>query len=402
MSLSRREFLRRASVTLAGLSVYTLIGCEHKTELVGNAPSNSAANEPRQPEKPDSPMVQKKGTIIGAARIQDDKGAILYFLSLVNLDAPKPEAKKTRIDFLSHGVSINPAKPERAVLFEKHGPGCCEFDLKAGKVLNTITTDKSRSFYGHGVFSLDGTKLYCAETEKDTYKGVVVIRDGTTFKELGKFPTFGVAPHDMHMIDGGSTLVITNGGAAIGTAGEDIAPCVTFVDIKAEKLLERITFPNEKINAGHLAMTSKKDLVVVSAPRDGLSNQNSAPGGISLRPVGQPILTMNSPADTTAKMLGETLSVAIHEPTGVVAATNPTGNILTFWNLKEQRFIKSLEMTRPLGVALTLDGKDFAVSYVPEGNPALQRINAETLELIPGSRIDGAFMSGSHVIAYDL
>lgn len=406
MSVSRREFLRRAGVTLAGLSIYTIAGCGQQAQGLGNTPANEPANgpgnTPKQPVKPDSPVIQKKGTIIGAMKRLDEAGATVFGLSLVDLDAPTPKAKVSRLDFLSHGVTPNPVKPERAVLFEKQGPGCCEVDLKTGKVLTTITTDKGRKFYGHGAWSLDGSKLYCTETEMATYKGVVVVRDGATFKELGKFPTFGEAPHDMHMIDGGKTLVITNGGAALGATGDEAAPCVTFVDIAGEKLLERVTFPNEKLNAGHLAITGAKDLAIVSAPRDGVPNQAAAQGGITLRAVGQKIATMSDPAEITAKMLGETLSVAIHEPSGTVAATNPTGNILTFWSLKELRLIKSLEMTRPLGVALTLDGKDFCVSYVPNGNPSLQRFNAETLEPVTGSKIEGSFMSGSHIIAYDL
>lgn len=398
MTLSRREFLRRAGVTLAGIGTIAIIGCEQSVSSQdgGNAP----AKEP--PPKPDSPVLQKKGTIIGAARLQDEAGATVFLLSVLDLDAAKPAARKSRLTFLAHGVSPNPVKPERAVLFEKQGPGCCEVDLKTGKVLNTITTDKGRKFYGHGAFSLDGTRLYSTETEMATYKGVIVVRDGATFKELGKFPTFGEAPHDLHMIDGGKTLVITNGGAALGASGDEAAPSVTFVDIASEKLLERVTFPNDKINAGHLGITSAKDLAIVSAPRDGVPNQASAQGGISLRPRDGKTLTMGDPAEITAKMLGETLSVAIHEPTGTVAATNPTGNILTFWNLKEQRYIKSVEMTRPLGVALTLDGKDFCVSYVPGGNPALQRFDAATLEPIAGSVVEGSFMTGSHIIAYNL
>lgn len=403
MSLSRREFLRRAGATLASISAAALVGCEQKALSEGEPKKGPPDNAPSEkPTKPDAPLPQKKGTIIGAMKSLDENGATVFGLSVLNLDAPQPKAKVARLTFLAHGVSPNPVKPERAILFEKQGPGCCEIDLKTGRVLTTITTIKERKFYGHGAWSLDGSKVYCTETEMDTYKGVVVVRDGATFKELGKFPTFGEAPHDMHMIDGGKTLAITNGGAALGATGDEAAPSVTFVDIASEKLLERVTFPNEKLNAGHLAITSGKGLAIVSAPRDGVPNQASAQGGITLRPKDGKTLTMGDPADITAKMLGETLSVAIHEPTGTVAATNPAGNIVTFWNLNEQRFIKAMEMTRPLGVALTLDGKDFCISYVPGGKPALQRIDAATLEPVAGSMVEGSFMAGSHIIAYDL
>ncbi|NUO15155.1 MAG: DUF1513 domain-containing protein [Planctomycetaceae bacterium] len=401
MTLSRRDFLARCSLAVAGVSLSTLFGCD---SAPGVTLAQDGANNPKPdtPRKPDSPLVQKKGTIIGAARgMQDGKQA--FYLSVVNLDAPRLAAKLTPLTFLAHGVSPNPVKPQRAVLFEKQGKGCCEVDLKAGKVLTTIPTVDGRKFYGHGAYSLDGKLLYGTETEMDTYRGVIVVRDGETFKELGKFPTFGEAPHDCHMIDEGKTLVITNGGAALGSSGETAAPSVTFVDIKTEKLIERVTFPNDKLNAGHLAISAAKDLVVVSAPRDGVPNQATAQGGITLRPAGAGAESMSNPADVVAKMIGETLSVSIHEATGVVGATNPTGNIVTFWNLKERKLVKSVDMGRPLGITQTLDRKEFIISFCPDpSTAALQRFNAETLEPVPGSRFDEAYMSGSHIIAYDL
>lgn len=405
MSLSRREFLRRSGAVVASLSAYALLGCGAANGQGGanNAPAapvNTLLGDP--PKKPDSPLIKKKGTIIGAARgMQDGKQA--FYLSVVNLDAPKLAAKLIPLTFLSHGVTPNPVKPERAVLFEKQGKGSCEVDLKLGKVLATIPTVEGRKFYGHGAYSLDGSLLYATETEMSTYKGVIVVRDGVTFKELGKFPTFGEAPHDCHMINEGKTLVITNGGAALGATGDEAAPSVTFVDIKTEKLLERVIFTNDKINAGHLAITSKQDLAVVSAPRDGVPGQATAQGALTLRPAGGIVSTMDAPSETVKKMTGESLSVCIHEASGIVGVTNPTGGIVTFWDLAEKKLIKAMEMGKPLGIALTLDKKDFVISFCPDATTAaLQRFDAQTLEPIPGGRFDEAYMSGSHILAYDL
>ena len=63
------------------------------------------------------------------------------------------------------------------------------------------------------------------------------------------------------------TLVIANGGEPIH--GPTRAS-VTYVEVATHRLLDKFEFQNPELTAGHLALTAKGDLAVVSAPRDGL------------------------------------------------------------------------------------------------------------------------------------
>jgi hypothetical protein len=283
-------------------------------------------------------------------------------------------------------------------VFEKRGKGACEVDLKEGRVTRTIEIQGNREFYGHGAYSPDGKLLYCAETiTEGEYVGVIAVRDAESHEYLGEFPSFGSSPHDCHLINGGSVMVITNGGGPEG----GVPPSVTYVDVKEEKLLEKLEFETPSINAGHLDITADGGLAVVSAQREGLPDR--FPGGITLKLANGEFRTLREPAEVITRLLGETLSVCIHEATNVVGATTPAGNLLTFWDLGTGRLLRYYLLQNPRGIELTQDGEHFLVSY-GFGKPpeALCLFSARSLERIPGYDLAPTGITGSHLISYTL
>jgi hypothetical protein len=383
---SRRQFI----ATSAAASGLAIAGCspaskpkEDKSSV--NSGGNTKAN-----------IVKPTGTVCGFAKAQAGR----FFVGITNLDTRKITFSQN-IEFLGHGLSRNPVKPDSGVAFEKHGPGCAQIDLKTGNMLKKIHVTAGRQFYGHGAFSPDGKTLYSAETEVEnlSYKGVVGVRDGESFEYKHDFPTYGLAPHDCHLVDDGETLVFTNGGGAFGT--KDFG-CVTYVDVKTKAHKKTVKISDPELNAGHMTFLSNGDFVVVSAPRKSLNKRN-APGNISFydRATGQ-LRIADDPI--RRKMLLETLSIAVHEPSGIVAATNPSGNIVTFWDFKSGKLVHSTEdFTKPRGVALTSDGAHFVVTHKDadqNGNAVLLMtlLDAQTLMPVSNGVYVHTFVSGSHVL----
>jgi hypothetical protein len=337
---------------------------------------------------------RKRGLIVGPGRfLHTDTGKMSYVLCLFDLDASR--SRTVDMEFFGHGFAPHPIETARAVIFEKKGPGCCEVDLLAARVTRPITTPPSRAFYGHGAFSRDGAVLFATENRLETKDGLISVRDAKSYKELAEFPTYGKSPHDCHLIDEGKTLVITNGGGPV----EDEAgrPSVTFVETASNKLLERLVIENPLLNAGHLALTRNRDLVAVSAPRDGLPK--TARGGVTMRSGQGRFATVSKPEEILARMIGESLSVCIDEPSSVVAVTNPDGNIVTFWDLKSEGFVKKLDLTTPRGLTKTLDGEQMVLSY---GTGTLAFIDPKRLETTPVPGFAPAPVTGSHLFTWDL
>jgi hypothetical protein len=345
------------------------------------------------------------GALFGGGRsTHQTTGQTVHYFSRLDLAAGL-EGKPQRFDlaFLAHGMTPSPHDEARMVLFEKHGPGGCVVDLREGAVVHTLVAGEGRQFYGHGVFSSDGALLFCTETDlSDGYRGVIAVRDGKDFSDLGEFPSYGIAPHDCMLDRAGDVLVITNGGARIDHDGDGAPPNVAFVDVKTQALIESVPPSNPRINTGHLALGPADELAVVSAPREGLS-QTADVGGVSVRGTSGPLRTAAEPAEIVGALVGETLSVAIHEPTRTVAATTPAAHYVTFWDLDSGELRGSLRVPEPRGVAVSLDGEAFIVNF---GNPPrAARVDAATRRPIGSPKERAGVPSactGSHILVADL
>lgn len=341
-----------------------------------------------------------KGTIIGPGGYWRD-GAQHFVVAVVDLDAGMPRPRLIDIGFLGHGVSVDPSRPHEAAVFEKKGPGACHVDLRERKLIRPIATAPNRQFYGHGAYSADGSLLYATESVlDDDYRGVLVVRDAKTLAELGEVPTYGTSPHDCHLLSDGKTMLVANGGGRIGSGA---MPSVTYVDLASEALLERVDLTEERFNAGHLGITTRGDLAVVSAPRDGLPNPHQQLGAVTLVPKGKPPMTLKRPQSVTERMLGEALSVCIYEPDGLVVATHPDGNMVSMWNLGDATLAGKLDdLVEPRGVTLTLDAEYFVVSHRSGQSVALTLMPTRTRVPIAEGRVEPSFTSGSHIFTHDL
>ncbi len=365
MKISRRKF----------------IACGLMTPLLGSSPYSFAQN------------TQKNEIFLGGGKFLDPKTNSTQHVFTV-LDLVSGGKNIINTDFLPHGISLKPDAPGTLAVFEKKGSHACEIDLLTQEKTRVIRTDPKRYFYGHGAYSLDSQLLYCTETYLDGYKGIIAVRDAKTYQYLGEFPSYGKEPHECVLIDNGNTLVVTNGGGAMnGTA-----PSVTYIDIKSEKLLEQVELTNSRINTGHLAIGQDKSLVVVSAPRAGLSA--SELGGVSIRSDGEILSSIIEPTEVTSRMKGEALSVVIHEAKKIAAVTHPSGNMVTFWSMSDNKLLNSIEFEKPRGVAITSAQDAFVISY-GKGAKVVE-VDVNTLKVIDKSRRHSTYITGSHLYNWSL
>ena len=170
----------------------------------------------------------------------------------------------------------------------------------------------------------------------------------------------------------------------------------------SERLLDKIELGQGRYNAGHLAITTKGDIALVSAPREGLPSGSLGLGAVSLKPSGKPLVTVRKPRKVVERMKGETLSVAVHEPSGAVMATHPEGDMVTRWDLETGRLLKRYDdFEGPNGLCLTLDEAFFVVSHVREGRAGLSLVDAGSSTQDPEIAVPSAMISGSHLFVHE-
>ena len=340
------------------------------------------------------------GLMLGASQhMHVDQDIKLYHLCVLDLDAENIPLTAISMPFFGHGIVPNPVNPELVSIFEKRGKGACEIDLKQGSVTRIIETEANREFYGHGAYSPDGELLYCTETiVEGKYDGVIAVRDARTHRYLGEFPSYGSSPHDCHLIDNGTTMVVANGGGPV----DGSAPNVSYIDVRTQKLIEKLEFDSPHINAGHLDITSTGKLAVVSAQREGLPEK--ALGGISLK-LGENagLHTLRQPAQVIEHLYAESLSVCIDERSGTVGVTTPAGNLVTFWDINTGELLHYYLLPNPRGIELSRNGKCFVISY-GQGEPAeaIGFVSTVSLEHVQGYDLIATGITGSHLTSYSL
>lgn len=338
------------------------------------------------------------GVVWSGSAWRDADGAPGYAIVGFDLDAPELGIRRLALPFFAHGIVPDPTAPHRAALFEKHGPGAAIVDLAALEILRILEPLPGREFYGHGAFSADGRTLWCTETDVTSgdRRGWLGVIDTSDWSRAGDLPTHGRAPHDCWRI--GDTLVVGNGG---GAQSDPDAPCVVWIDPTSGTCLERRAPEDPRHDVGHLAIARSGDVAIVSAPRFGTPDPTRAPGGLVITRRDAANIAIDGPAEITSAMIGETLSVALHEPTGTLAATNPEGHLLSFWSIADGTSRGRLRIPNPRGVSLTLDGAELVVSFGAQGK--LVRIDARTLQPVdvPGNREGIAIgATGSHLLVH--
>ena len=89
------------------------------------APPDEHASTAPSPQEPKTKSPIRRGVAYGPGRYSTPEGGTNFVLSRVNLDIVPLRAQPMKMPFFGHGLAFDPMDSGRAIVFEKHGPGCC-------------------------------------------------------------------------------------------------------------------------------------------------------------------------------------------------------------------------------------------------------------------------------------
>lgn len=361
MPLNRRDFLKLIPASLIGSS---LVSCTHKKFF-----------------NPDEEILLSGGSFKDADKRQN---------ALIVVNLTQKEKRLIETPFLPHGICIDPNNKYRVFCFEKDGEQACEIDLHTQAVARILYPQNNQLFSGHASFSDDGKTIFCIESNKDNHQGSVTIRDTETFESIRQFPTLGLSPHDCQLSKD-NILTVSNSGRSESGFHQ---PSLVSINLDTEKLVERIRLDDNDLNCGHFKFTDTKELVIASAPIG--ADNNTRPGGVSIRNQNQSVNTMTEPGLVIKRMTGEALGIEINQQQKIAAITHPQANLLTFWSIAEEKIIKAFAIEKPRGISQTLDNKYFIVSYGER--PAMAKVSSKDLQPQADSIVQPTLASGEHMI----
>lgn len=112
-----------------------------------------------------------------------------------------------------HAAAAHPHRPEAVAFARRPGTFAVVLDCLTGQAVAELNSPIGRHFYGHGVFSADGTILLTTENDYENAKGVISLWDASRgYRRVGEIPSHGVGPHDIQRLPETDTFAVANGG----------------------------------------------------------------------------------------------------------------------------------------------------------------------------------------------
>ncbi|WP_224825091.1 DUF1513 domain-containing protein [Cognatishimia sp. MH4019] len=285
-----------------------------------------------------------------------------------------------------HAAAAHPTRPEAVAFARRPGTFALVIDCRTGDVRATLNAPTGRHFYGHGVFSQDGTRLYTTENDFEAGEGRIGIWDATqNYRRIAEIPSGGIGPHDIKRLPGKDTLVVANGGIETHPdSGRSklnlptMRPNLSYIDQGEVSEQIELTADLHKNSIRHLAVSASGEVAfamqrqgdITDLPLLALHKRGTAPR-----------LAQATSTDWRA-MRGYIGSVAFSTSGLQLAVTSPRGGRVQLFDTQTATLQDQVQMADVCGVATTRDGL-----VVTSGTGAIRFLSGRTTP-VPGLRWD--------------
>ncbi|MFW3899369.1 DUF1513 domain-containing protein [Pseudomonas putida] len=306
----------------------------------------------------------------------------------------------TRVAQRCHDIIDHPELPIALFVARRPGTESYLIDLRDGRLLQTVTSQPNRHFYGHAVIHKSGEWLYATENDTtDPGRGVLGVYrfDGERLVHSGELSTHGIGPHQVSWLPDGETLVVANGG--IRTEAESrvemnldaMEPSLVLMR-RDGSLISKETLGQQMNSVRHLAIGSDGTVV---ACQQFMGDAHETAQLLAIKRPGQPFEAFPVPEHQLQSMAQYTASVAVHSELRLVAMTAPRANRLFIWNLDDASVRLDAPMPDCAGVGAVADG--FVVTS-GQGRCRLYDCRQETLVGQPLQLPSGLWDNHLHLV----
>lgn len=248
-------------------------------------------------------------------------------------------------------------------LFVARRPGTESYliDLEDGRLLQTITSQPNRHFYGHAVIHSSGEWLYATENDTtDPGRGLLGVYrfESERLAHFDEISTHGIGPHQVSWMPDGETLVVANGG--IRTEAESrvemnlntMEPSLVMMK-RDGTLLSKETLRQSMNSVRHMGIASDGTII---AGQQFMGDAHEIAELLAIKRPGQPFEAFPVGKQQLAAMNHYTASVAVHSELRLVALTAPRGNRFFIWDLDSGAVRLDAPLPDCAGVGAVADG----------------------------------------------
>lgn len=271
----------------------------------------------------------------------------------------------------AHDIVLSDKVNEGVVIARRPGLFAQVFNIDNGNLITTITPAPGRHFYGHGIFSRDGSTLYMTENAYDNGSGIVGVYDAENqYRRIDEFKSGGIGPHEMALLHDGHTLAIANGGILThpDTGREKLnlktmMSSMTFVDSRNGRMIKNVSISGadrQSLSIRHMAVT-KNDIVVGCQDQSALNDQ---PLIYKCDALGQSaFVPLDMPDVIKTQFSGYCGSVAYDAGSSTIVVTSPIGGAVGIWDVADNyTWVGDMQMPDGCGAAENPEHTGFVLS----------------------------------------
>lgn len=257
-----------------------------------------------------------------------------------------------------HGIAVSPNGDTIAVCSRRPGRWISIADTGFFEERNLILARHDRHFYGHAVFSRDGTLLFASENDFNAGRGVIGVYDmSSNGNRVYEFSSGGIGPHEIVLSRDGRHLLIANGGIETHpdyprmklNLGE-MRSNLTIVDFQQTSKPKRYEIPSEFRSLSIRHLCQSQDGTIWLAAQDQVSSGRQTPlvfrariGRVALEPISLKTL------DTKHhRYVG---SIAASSSSHLVGVTAPRDNFALVLDPNSKTELNTFEVEDVCGVA---------------------------------------------------
>lgn len=297
--------------------------------------------------------------------------------SLYGLSSDGSIRFRQQIPGRGHAAAAHPHRAQAVGFARRPGTFAFVLDCVTGQTVAELTSPQGRHFYGHGVFSRDGSRLYTAENGYDNAAGVIGVWDVTAgYKRLGEFASHGVGPHDVRLMPDAATLVVANGGIEThpdsGRAKLNIPvmqPSLVYLSLDGD-LLERVEL-DPALHMNSIRHLDLRDDGLVGFAMQWQGGQGDLPPVLATHRRGAAPRLLGG-AGVSDAMNGYGGSTAFSGDGHLLAVSSPRGGLVQAYDVETGALAETLTLEDVCGLGAAPGG--FIVSA---GTGALVRMGAE-------------------------
>ncbi len=271
----------------------------------------------------------------------------------------------------AHHIAVHEESNLFAVVARRPGTFLIFGNIQSGEILQEIKVPEDRHLLGHGVFSENGKFFYAAESDYQDLQGdsgrivswkLEKQQNSVSISRVNDFPSYGVGPHEIHFMPDQKTLVIANGGIRTHPDSgreklnlDSMKPSLVYLDVNTGDLLEQRSLADQYHQSGIRHIDVNANGTVALAMQYEGESFNEIPL-VATHHLGGEIRYLEIPGETQRQMNQYVGAVRFDNSGRFFAASCPRGNMITFWDSEENKFIDSVPSRDGCGVAATEDG----------------------------------------------